>query len=94
MASPSGPIDDGRVKEDAGIRREMLGVDSVVLRPDGPFGMAGATATAVFRWRWNQGPFAGQVFRTSVKLHDGGDGWKVYDDVLERELANAMRGQD
>ena len=94
MASPSSPVDDGRVKEDAGIRREMLGVDSVTLKSDGPFGMAGATATAVFRWRWNQGPFAGQVFRTSVKLHTGGEGWKVYDDVLERELANAMRGQD
>lgn len=94
MAQPSGAMDDGRIKEDSGVRREIVAVDSVVVKPDGPYGMAGATATAVFRWRWNQGPFAGQIFRTSVKLHSGGEGWKVYDDVLERELASAMRGQD
>ena len=73
MAQPSGAIDDGRIKEDSGVKREIV---------------------AVFRWRWSGGPFAGQIFRTTVKLHSGGDDWKVYDDVLERELANAMRGQD
>jgi hypothetical protein len=85
---------DARVKDNPNLKRQVLGVEGVVVKPDGPFGMAGATATASFTWTWTGGPLAGQKYKTLAKLHSSGGPWKVYDDELERQLQAAMRGDE
>lgn len=101
-ASPSfsAPLDadivgsDTRLKDNPSMKREIVRIEGIAIKPDGPFGMAGATASAAFTWRWNAGPFAGQVYKAVAKLHSGGDAWKVYDDQLERQLRLSMKGEE
>ncbi len=87
-------IADARMKDNPNLKRQVLGVEGVVVKPDGPFGMAGATATASFTWSWTAGPLAGQKYKTLAKLHSSGGAWKIYDDELERQLQAAMRGDE
>lgn len=85
---------DARLKDNPHLKRQVLGVEGVVVKPDGPFGMAGSTATAAFTWSWTEGPLAGQKYRTLAKLHSSGGAWKVYDDELARRLLATMRGDE
>jgi hypothetical protein len=73
-------------------KRELLKLQIVQVKDDGPWGMAGQTATAVFTWRWLEGYATGRVFRTTAKLNNSGDGWKVYDEKLKEALWAAERG--
>ena len=94
------PIDPGVVFVDAtyrpgpNTRREFLNLEGLVLKKDGPYGIAGSTAAGAFTWRWNEGPFANRVFRSKVRLNNSGSGWKVYDDELKKQLYAAERGED
>ncbi len=76
------------------MKREFLLLKSLTVKQDGPFGMAGATATAAFTWRWTGGPFAGVTFTSKAKLNSGGGPWKLYDDLLKHELWAAERGEE
>ena len=96
-----GPWDPGIVFVDAQVRpgpntkREFVKLEGLMLKEDGPFGIAGATATAAFTWRWNEGPFAQRVFRSKARFNNatGEKRWKVYEDYLRRELWAAERGE-
>jgi hypothetical protein len=94
------PVDPGVVFLDSSFRpgpsmkREFLALRGLVVKPDGPFGMAGSTATAAFTWRWNEGPLAGQVFQSKARLNSSGGTWKVYEDYLKHELWTAERGEE
>ena len=75
-------------------KRRLLRVESVLVKEDGPWGWAGATATVPFTWRWMSGPLAGSDFRSKAKLHCAGGIWKVYNDQLQEELWKAERGEE
>ncbi len=75
-------------------KRRLLRVESVLIRQDGPLGMAGATATVPFVWRWQSGPLAGMDYRSRAKLHCSGGVWKVYNEPLQEQLWKAERGED
>jgi hypothetical protein len=75
-------------------QRRLLRVESVALKEDGPWGIAGSTGTAVFAWRWQNGPLAGFDYRSRVKLHSSRGVWKVYNDQLQEELWRAERGEE
>ncbi len=75
-------------------KRRLLRVESVLVRQDGPWGMAGSTATVPFVWRWQSGPLAGVDYRSKAKLHCSGGVWKVYNEPLQEELWKAERGED
>jgi hypothetical protein len=93
------PLDEDLKKLDAGfadpyVKREMLKVQAVAVKPDGPFGMAGETATVTFVWRWNQGPLAGTQYTTIAKIHGDSDGWKLYEDKLAHNLRVSIAGEE
>jgi hypothetical protein len=94
------PIDFGVVFMDSNLRvgqntkREFLKVESVVVKPDGPFGAAGSTATVVFTWRWNGGPLAGRTFRSQARLNSTSGSWKLYDDYLKHQLSIAEGAEE
>jgi hypothetical protein len=96
-----GPWDPGIVFVDAQVRRgpntkrEILRIEGLTIKEDGPFGVAGATATAAFTWRWNEGPFAQRIFRSKVRFNSatGEKRWKIYEDYLQSELWKAERGE-
>jgi hypothetical protein len=97
-----GPWDPGIVFVEARVlpgpntRREFVKIEALVIKEDGPFGIAGATATAAFTWRWNEGPFAQRLFRSKARFNSstGEKHWKVYEDYLQRELWAAERGEE
>jgi hypothetical protein len=76
------------------VQRRLLKVDSVVVKEDGPWGMAGSTGTVGFTWRWQNGPLAGFDYRSKVKLHASGGVWKVYNEPLQQELWKTERGEE
>ena len=94
------PIDPGIIFVESTFRpgpntkRELLRLEGLSAKQYGPFGMAGTSAIGAFTWRWTEGPFAGQVFRSKVKFNDSGDGWKIYNDLLKKELYKAERGEE
>lgn len=93
------PMDPGVVFIDTNFRpgpntrREFLRLEGLTVKKDGPFGVAGSTATVAFTWRWTQGPFADRTFRSKARLNSSGGMWKVYDDHLKHELWSAERGE-
>ena len=85
---------DPRFAADPHMQREILKVEAVTVKPDGPLGMAGQTATASFVWRFNRGPLAGVKHRTLAKIHGDSTGWKVYEDQLEHNLRASIAGDE
>lgn len=76
-------------------KRELLRLEGLVSKEDGPFGIAGSTATAAFTWRWNEGPFQGKVFRSKARFNSNSSkGWTVYEDYLRRQLWAAELGEE
>ena len=94
------PMDPGIVFIDAtyrpgpNTRRELVRLEGLTVKDDGPGGIAGQTATAAFTWRWNEGPFANRLFRSKARLNNNGSGWRVYDDYLKRQLYAGERGEE
>ena len=94
------PVDSGvifletKYTPGPGTKRELIRLEALAIKPDGPFGMAGATATVAFSWRWNSGPLAGTEFHSKAKLNSTGGPWHVYEDYLEKEFSKAERGQE
>ena len=94
------PIDPGIVFLDTkytpgpDTKRELVRLEGITIKPDGPFGMAGATATVVFSWRWNKGPLTGTEFRSKAKLNSTGGAWHIYEDYLEKEFSKVERGSE
>ena len=93
------PIDPGIIFVDTHFqpgpdtKREILRVEGGAVKDDGPFGMAGKTATVAFTWRWTEGPFAGGTMRSVAKLNSTGERWHVYEDILKHSLYAAERGE-
>ena len=85
---------DPRFGADPYMKRELLRVEALTTRPDGPWGMAGQTATVSFVWRWNQGPLAGVQHRTVAKIHGDSQGWKVYEDKLAYNLRASIAAEE
>jgi hypothetical protein len=85
---------DARVKDNPNLKREIVSIDAPTSKPDGPFGMAGETATVVFTWRWNGGPFARTVYRAKTKFHGDGHGWTLYEDTLQTGLRASVSGEE
>ena len=77
-----------------GGKRELLKLEGLVVKEDGPFAAAGHTATASFSWRWTGGPLAGPIYHSKVKLNTTSGAWKVYDDLLQKELWRAEAGEE
>ena len=94
------PLDPGIVFTDTtfrpgpNTRREVLKVEALTIKDDGPFGAAGQTATLTFSYRWIEGPLAGHTYRSKARLNSAGGTWKVYEDYLQKELFRAERGED
>jgi hypothetical protein len=86
-------VDSERTAVTTGVQRRLLKVESIGLREDA-LGLAGATATVVFTWRWLNGPLAGADFRSTAKLHCSRGVWKVYNDVLQEALWRSERGEE
>jgi hypothetical protein len=75
-------------------RREVLKIDALTVKDDGPFGAgAGQTATLTFTYRWTEGPLAGHTLSSRARLHSSGGPWKAYDDYLKKELLKTERGE-
>lgn len=86
---------DAKVRPGPNTKRQMMSLEGFVVKDDGPFGLAGQTATATFTWRWTEGPHAGLVFRSKAKLNCvAGGTWKIYDDYLKDRLFASERGED
>jgi hypothetical protein len=75
-------------------KREFVRLVGLTAKADGPFGIAGSTATGAFTWRWTEGPLAGQLLVSKVKFNDNGDGWHVYNDYLKEQLFQAERSEE
>jgi hypothetical protein len=75
-------------------KREFVRLEGLTAKDDGPFGIAGSTATGAFTWRWTEGPLAGQLLVSKVKFNDNGDGWHVYNDYLKEQLFKAERSAE
>jgi hypothetical protein len=91
------PVDEDLKKlvgADPNVKREMLKVEALSSKPDGPLGMAGETATVTFTWRWTQGPLGGVIYRSRAKIHGDSQGWKVYEDKLQESLRASVAGED
>src|SRR5262249_30323459 len=67
-------------------RREILEVQALTVKNDGPIAGAGQTATLNFTYRWTEGPLAGHTLKSKARLHSAGGDWKAYDDYLKKEL--------
>lgn len=68
------------------MNREILRVEALTVKPDGPFGLAGETATVTFSWRWDQGPLIASRYTTVAKNHGDSHGWRLYEDKLKHNL--------
>jgi hypothetical protein len=92
------PLDEDLMKLDprfaAEAKREIVKIEAVAVKPDGPFGMAGQTAIVSFVWRFDKGPLAGIQHRTIARIHGDSKGWKVYEDTLEHNLRESIAGND
>ena len=94
------PIDPAIVFVDAtfrpgpNTRRQVIEIEGIAAKDNGPLGLAGATATATFTWQWTEGPFAGRVFRSKAKFNSSSGAWKIYDDYLKHQLSLAERGEE
>ncbi len=93
------PLDEDLRKLDASfgdpkVKREFVRVVGLASKPDGPIGMAGETATVTFLWRWSQGPLASHPYTTIAKIHGDSHGWKLYEDVLKRNLRVSIAGEE
>jgi len=75
-------------------RREILRVEAVSVKPDGPSAVSGYTATAAFTWQWNASPLSGRVFKSTARLHSSGRDWTVYDDYLRNQLWRAEAAEE
>jgi hypothetical protein len=75
-------------------KREFVSLVGLTAKADGPFGIAGSTATGAFTWRWTEGPLAGQLLVSKVKFNDNGDGWHIYNDYLQEQLFKAERREE
>jgi hypothetical protein len=73
-------------------KREVLRLEGLTIKDDGPGGIAGQTAIGSFTWRWTEGYMQGKTFRSRVRLNNNGSGWRVYDDELGKALAASERG--
>jgi hypothetical protein len=72
------------------MKRRLLRVESVLVRQDGPWGMA-ATATVPFIWRWQSGPLAGvTTAEGEAALAESED----HSEQLQEQLWHAERGED
>lgn len=86
---------DPRFGADPYVKREILKVEAVTVKTDGPFGsLAGQTATVSFVWRFNQGPLAGVQHRAIARIHGTSKGWTVYEDKLARNLRESIAGDE
>ena len=74
-------------------RREVVKIDALTVKNDGPFAGAGQTATLTFTYRWTAGPLAGNTLSSKARLHSSGGPWKAYDDYLQKELFKTERGE-
>jgi hypothetical protein len=74
--------------------REIVKIDALTVKDDGPIGGAGQTATLTFTYRWTAGPLAGHSLSSKARLHSSGGPWKAYDDYLQKELLRTERGED
>jgi hypothetical protein len=93
------PLDEDLQKRDPSfgdpkMKREIVRVVGLASKPDGPIGMAGETATVTFMWRWSQGPLASHPYTTIAKIHGDSHGWKLYEDVLKRNLRVSIAGEE
>jgi len=75
-------------------KREFIAISGIAVKDDGPFGMAGQTATVVFTWQWTEGPYAHRVLRSKAKLNCSSGTWKVYADYLTQHLWASERGEE
>jgi len=74
-------------------KREIFRMGDLTFKENGPFGMGGQTATAEFTWRWNASYMVGdKVLSSKARLFNSGEGWKVYDDFLKKQIWAAERG--
>jgi hypothetical protein len=83
----------GEFRPSGDTKREILRLEGLVIKDDGPFAIAGRTATAAFTWRWTGGPYADRVLRSKAKLNCASGSWKVYDDYLKEQLWRSERGE-
>jgi hypothetical protein len=95
----AGPMDPGVVFLDTdfrpgpNMRRVFVKIESVSVKDDGPWALAGRTATVAFTWKWTEGPYAGAVLRSQAKLNCSSGAWKVYDEDLKQRLWATERGE-
>jgi len=87
-------VESERTAVTADTKRRLVRVESVLVKQDGPMGMAGSTATVPFVWRWQSGPLAGVDYRSKAKLHCSGGVWKVYNEQLQEQLWKAERNEE
>ncbi len=91
---PSIVFTDTTFRPGPGMKREFISISALAVKDDGPFGMAGQTATVVFTWQWTEGPYARRVLRSKAKLNSSNGTWKVYDDYLTEHLWATERGEE
>ena len=92
------PLDDDLKSADprlaAPMKRQILTVENIAVKPDDAFSMAGETASVIFTWRFDQGPLAGSRYSTVAKIHgDSHDGWKLYEEKLAHSLRVSVVGE-
>lgn len=74
-------------------KREIFRMGDMTFKDNGPFAMGGQTATVDFTWRWNASYMVGdKTLHSKAKLSNSGEGWKVYDDYLKKQIWSAERG--
>lgn len=91
------PIEDDvrkALKYDGELKREILRVQALTTKPDGPLGMAGETATVTFSWRWTSGPLEASRYVTAAKIHGDSHGWTLYEDKLKQNLRATLSGEE
>ena len=79
---------------DPEMKRQLIRIVGLTSKPDGPLGMAGETVTVTFTWRWSQGALASHPYTTNAKIHGDSHGWKLYEDVLKRNLRVSSAGEE
>ena len=75
-------------------RRQIVGFQGIEVKQDGPFGIAGQTATVNFTYRWTEGPLSGVVLRSKARMNSSGGDWKVYEDYLRDQLTKSEGGAE